>query len=356
MSLRRLTLAWVGVALFCVHIISVGLVWAVAPNVVASVPIANLVLVELCILGCCIGIVFVVGRLLQRHLVGPLYDIVHTTQAITQGAVSSRIALDSNAVADVQHVAESINKMAEKVSKDIGDMQRLERVRSEFIGNVSHELRTPIFSVQGYLETLLDGALEDDSVRRSFLEKAFNNALRLNSLLSDLIDISRIESGELRLSFRYFDIVELINDITPTLDLRAEQRSVHVVVESVPPNPIMVYGDKERLTQVLTNLIDNAIKYNVIGGTVTIAATLRDKGVSVTVADTGIGIPQEHVGRIFERFYRVDKDRSRAVGGTGLGLAIVKHILEAHQAPISVTSEVGKGTTIRFVLKGDSTS
>lgn len=288
----------------------------------------------------------------QRRLVRHLREVSDVTDAIVKGAVKGHINLPPSAHSDVRRVAESVNNLAEKASKDIGEMRRLERVRSEFIGNVSHELRTPIFSVQGYLETLLDGAVDDPAVSRQFLEKAYSNALRLNTLLSDLIDISRIESGELRLSFRYFDMAELMRDVVHTLELRAEQRNVSVIVDPQTPDSITVYGDKERLTQVLTNLIDNAIKYNVPGGTVTVGAVPDGKNVRCSITDTGIGIPEEHLSRIFERFYRVDKDRSRTVGGTGLGLAIVKHILEAHQAPVRVTSEAGKGTRVEFELKG----
>ena len=227
-----------------------------------------------------------------------------------------------------------------------------ERVRSEFIGNVSHELRTPIFSVQGYLETLLDGAIDDPGVSKQFLDKAYQNALRLNALLNDLIDISRIESGELRLSFRYFDMHDLVKEVIQAAEMRSLQRKVEMRIEVQPDVDYTVYGDKERLTQVMTNLIDNAIKYNSENGVVTIAL-VKDTGiVRVSVSDNGIGIPPEHQPRIFERFYRVDKDRSRAVGGTGLGLAIVKHILEAHSSPITLRSETGLGTTISFELKG----
>lgn len=353
-SLQRFTLTWFLAVILVVNIAGVTLLSIVAPEALSSVSPVTLIAIEVMTIGLGALLLVAFARSLERRLLHPLDDVEHVTRAITEGAVSGRIELAPEALADVQRVATAVNAMAEKASKDIADMKRLERVRSEFVANVSHELRTPIFSVQGYLETLLDGALEDDTVRRQFLEKAFNNALRLNTLLSDLIDISRIESGELRLSFRYFDIVELMRDIVATLELRAEQRSVRVEINPVPLAPLMVYGDKERLTQVLTNLIDNAIKYNVVGGTVKVTATPEGKHVCVSVSDTGIGIPPEHVGRIFERFYRVDKDRSRAVGGTGLGLAIVKHILEAHQAPITVTSEVGKGTTIRFLLKSDA--
>lgn len=294
------------------------------------------------------------ARGVERRLLHPLDEITKVTNAITEGAVSGRIELSDDAFLDVQLVAQAINRLAEKATKDINEMRRLERVRSEFVANVSHELRTPIFSVQGYLETLLDGAMDDPAVNRQFLSKAHANALRLNALLSDLIDISRIESGELRLSFRYFNMAELIREIVQTSEIRATQRNVTVKLANESNADVACYGDKERLSQVLTNLIDNAIKYNVVGGTVTVGVTREpQQQVRVFVSDTGIGIPDEDRMRIFERFYRVDKDRSRLVGGTGLGLAIVKHILEAHQATFDVQSKIGEGTTISFKLKGE---
>lgn len=292
-------------------------------------------------------------RRVEKRLSRPLEDIASVSTAITEGAISGRIALADEALLEAQLVAEAVNRLAEKATKDINEMRRLERVRSEFVANVSHELRTPIFSVQGYLETLLDGAIDDPAVNKQFLTKAHTNALRLNALLSDLIDISRIESGELRLSFRYFSMSDLIRDVVQTSEMQARYRNVTVRVDDALPADVMCYGDKERLTQVLTNLVDNAIKYNMAEGTVTVGAVREEHCVRVFVSDTGIGIPEEDKARIFERFFRVDKDRSRLVGGTGLGLAIVKHILEAHQASFEVESRVGEGTTISFKLKGE---
>lgn len=295
------------------------------------------------------GCALVLRAWLRIKLVEPAQRITEVTTAIAEGAASVRIESLPSAHPELVRVAQSINHLAERSSRDIGEMQRLERVRSEFVANVSHELRTPIFSVQGYLETLLDGAVDDPNVSMQFLEKAYHNAMRLNALLNDLIDISRIESGELKFSFRYFDIADLINELVQTMHIRAEQRSVRVELDLAPQS--LVYGDKERLSQVLTNLIDNAIKYNAEGGTVTITSTHANKGLTIRISDTGIGIAEEHLSRIFERFYRVDKDRSRAVGGTGLGLAIVKHILEAHESEPKITSEPGNGTTIEFTLR-----
>jgi two-component system phosphate regulon sensor histidine kinase PhoR len=285
----------------------------------------------------------------RRRVNEPAERIVEVLSALADGATSARIEALNNADDAIKHLAHEVNRFAERALQDTEETKRLERVRSEFIANVSHELRTPIFSVQGYLETLLDGAVDDPSVSMQFLEKAYHNAMRLNVLLNDLIDISRIESGELKFSFRYFDINELVTELVQTMQIRAEQRNVLVRMHLCDVSS--VYGDKERLSQVLTNLIDNAIKYNVDGGSVEISTLLTDKGLCVTIQDTGIGIPEEHLARIFERFYRVDKDRSRAVGGTGLGLAIVKHILEAHESEPKIQSTSGKGTTIKFYLR-----
>lgn len=287
-----------------------------------------------------------------RTVADPLSDIATQTRTMAQGATSGRVTVGESSTDEVKAVATAINELANKATKDIQDSKRLEQVRSEFIANVSHELRTPIFSVQGYLETLLDGAIEDPEVSVSFLEKAYANALRLNVLLNDLIDISRIESGELKFSFRFVNIMQVLSEIIPVIAMRAAQRNVTVEVQPDLSENISVYADRDRITQVLTNLIDNAIKYNQPNGKVLISVSKVPDGVEVQIADTGIGIAKENQTRIFERFYRVDKDRSREVGGTGLGLAIVKHIVEAHLSKLTVQSELGKGTTISFLLKG----
>jgi two-component system, OmpR family, phosphate regulon sensor histidine kinase PhoR len=322
------------------------------PDVRASITVPTIIAGLVLAVGVAAALCWLCIRHLRRRLIAPLQEVEGGTRAIAEGAVSTRVADMPEAFADVRAVATAVNALADKVSADIADMHRLERVRSEFIANVSHELRTPIFSVQGYLETLLDGAVDDPNVSRQFLEKAYSNALRLNTLLHDLIDLSRIESGEMRMSFRYVNIVELLHDLLQTMEIRATQREVTLKLDNDPSADVMVYGDRERLSQVLTNLIDNAIKYNVPGGSVHVGARIKDAEVVVFVHDTGIGIPTDDVARIFERFYRVDKDRSRLVGGTGLGLAIVKHILEAHHAVVKVASEVGRGTQISFTLKG----
>jgi two-component system phosphate regulon sensor histidine kinase PhoR len=251
----------------------------------------------------------------------------------------------------------AIEGIAEKQERDLEARQKLERVRSEFLGNVSHELRTPIFAVQGFIETLLDGAIDDPKVNRDFLERAHVQADRLNSLLNDLIDISRIESGEMRMSFRAFDIQPFLRDFTSEMQplAHAKNISLYFTGNILPHHEVIVYADKERIKQVLINLVDNAIKYSESGTAIKIELLNNEpdaKQVTVRVADNGIGIAPEHLPRLFERFYRVDKGRARSSpGGTGLGLAIVKHITEAHRGRISVSSELGKGSAFQFTLR-----
>jgi two-component system phosphate regulon sensor histidine kinase PhoR len=242
-----------------------------------------------------------------------------------------------------------IKLMYKKNSEDIEYLKKLERMRTEFLANVSHELRTPIFAIQGYLETLLNGAIKDERVNIQFLEKANRHTLNLNNLLNDLIDISMIESGEMRMSFRYFDITEFINQIISEFQPMSIDKNISLVFNS-PQKKLQLFGDKNRLKQAIGNLIQNGIKYT-DHGSVAINIEEAEKIAKIVVKDTGIGIPQADLERIFERFYRVDKARSRDVGGTGLGLAIVKHIIDAHGSQICVKSEPGKGSEFSFTLK-----
>jgi two-component system phosphate regulon sensor histidine kinase PhoR len=246
------------------------------------------------------------------------------------------------------HLSDSLNTMLESFRKDIIRMKKLESVRTEFLANVSHELRTPIFTTQGLIETLLNGAIDDKKVNRDFLRKALANTERLNTLLGELIDISRIESGELKLRFRFFDVISFLRETVNEMQTAAEQREVSLRLEGDITHSIDVYGDKERLHQVLVNLINNAVKYSEPKDSVAVSYNDQRDFVEISVRDTGIGIAPQHLPRIFERFYRVDRDRSREVGGTGLGLAIAKHIVEAHEAEFKVVSEVGVGSTFTF--------
>ncbi|MCX7984523.1 MAG: ATP-binding protein [Bacteroidetes bacterium] len=295
-------------------------------------------------------LMIIASVLLSRSISRPLVSIAQVAREIQQGNLERRIFVQSND--EIGEVAKAVNSMVEQLNADIAQLKKLEKIRSEFLGNVSHELRTPIFMLQGYLETLLDGALNDPLVNREFVEKAHANAMRLNTLLRDLIEISRIESGDMKMSFRYFPISDLLESVVEEFQPHAEAKALVLRGEYVNLEKTQrVYGDKERLLQALTNLVDNAIKYTPSGGTIIVRARDGGEVVHVDVQDSGIGIAPEHHDRIFERFYRVDKERSREAGGTGLGLAIVKHIIEAHGSKVNLTSEVGKGSLFSFALK-----
>ena len=251
--------------------------------------------------------------------------------------------------ANLTRLETEIKLMFEKAKNDILYLERLQRMRSQFLANVSHELRTPIFAIQGYIETLLNGAIDDAKVNRHFLQKADHHTVNLSNLLNDLIDISMIESGEMRMSYRYFDINNYIKNIINEFSLMAEEKNLKIIFNPASDG-LQVFGDKEKLHQVFANLLQNAIKYT-DEGSVEIIIEEEKKFVNISVKDTGIGISEDELGRIFERFYRVDKARSRAVGGTGLGLAIAKHIVEAHNSRINVSSKLGEGSQFSFKLK-----
>ncbi|MCB0713384.1 MAG: two-component sensor histidine kinase [Ignavibacteriae bacterium] len=296
----------------------------------------------------------------NRQVIDELQDdiaaLTSRASTIGRGEKTAEISANDLTFVDLERLNDAITSIAEKATRDISELKRLEQVRSEFLGNVSHELRTPIFSIQGYLETLIDGAIDDPHVRDEFLEKAHNNMLRLHSLLNDLIEISRIESGAMKMSFRYFDLLSLAEGVIATMESPATLANVSLRLEvngADTEGKIMALGDRKRIEQVLVNLATNGVKYNKVGGEVIISLTTNELDVHISVSDTGIGIPPEQIGRVFERFYRVDKGRSRDVGGTGLGLAIVKHIVEAHGSKISVQSHLEEGTSFSFTLPRD---
>ena len=244
---------------------------------------------------------------------------------------------------------DEIKKMFDKILSDITYLKRLERIRTEFLANVSHELRTPIFAIQGYVETLLDGAIDNPEVNKHFLEKANRHTISLSNLLNDLIDISMIESGEMRMSFRYFNINEYIGNFVQEFKVMAEEKNIELLFHPSRES-LQLFGDKDKLKQVMTNLLTNAIKYTEEGKVEIFIEEEQNFG-NIIISDTGIGIQEEDLKRIFERFYRVDKARSKAVGGTGLGLAIVKHIIEAHGSTVEVESKLNEGSKFSFKLR-----
>lgn len=246
-------------------------------------------------------------------------------------------------------VNEEIHSFATLKQKEIDELVKLEAFRKEFIADVSHELKTPIFAAQGFVHTLLDGAVNDKQVRNKFLRKAAKSLDGLDALVQDLLTLSQIETGDIKMRFETIDIHRICTDVVEQLEEKAEKKKIKVKLPGDHPK-LHVYADKQRITQVITNLLSNAINYTSEGGEVSITFDVSKKNVTTFVSDTGEGIPEAHLTRIFERFYRVDKSRSREKGGTGLGLAIVKHILEGHHSKAEVDSEVGKGSTFSFKL------
>lgn len=276
---------------------------------------------------------------------------LQSIEAIVQGISDSSFAAAQEIIAPVsfRQLENGFRKLYEKLLTEKEYRQKLERVRAEFLGNVSHELKTPLFAVHGFIETLLNGAIDDKEINRIFLEKANKHTENLSALLNDLIDISMMESGEMRMSYRYFDIVVLVKEIIEEMQPLAFKKGLPLTIQSEGKEQ-RVYGDRQRIRQVLVNLITNAVKYTE-QGSVSISVLQEGKWVRVAVTDTGIGIGPGDIGHVFERFYRVDKARSREFGGTGLGLAIAKHIIEVHESKLEVISSPGKGSEFYFYLK-----
>ena len=251
----------------------------------------------------------------------------------------------------IAEVSSEVMAWAKERRDEIETLKQDATFRREFLGNISHELKTPIFSVQGYVHTLLDGAMDDEAVRRKFLERAAKGADRMAELVQDLNVISRLESGEVELIEEKFNIKELIEEVYESLELQADKAKVKMEYKQGSEKSGKVFADRSQIKQVLTNLVSNAIKYGGKGEVVRCGIYDMDKNYLIEVTDEGEGIEEQHLPRVFERFYRVDKSRSRHQGGSGLGLAIVKHIIESHGQSINVRSSVGKGTTFGFTLE-----
>ena len=277
----------------------------------------------------------------------PIYSMVlsrdvHTTEII-----------DEMKDKHVENISEELTAWAEDNDKEIERLKQSETFRKQYLGNVAHELKTPIFNIQGYISTLLDGGLEDELINRKYLERAEKSIDRLINIVNDLDTISKLENDMNRIKVEAFDIVALAKEIAEQLEMRSAQRRIKLSVKGADslPSQFEVMADKHFIGQVLVNLIANSIHYGKEGGSTRVK--FRDMGekVLVEVEDTGVGISKEDLPRIFERFYRVDKGRSREQGGTGLGLAIVKHVIEGHGEHVSVRSEIGEGSTFTFTLR-----
>jgi two-component system phosphate regulon sensor histidine kinase PhoR len=245
---------------------------------------------------------------------------------------------------------EKVDDLIESRQLELKHFENLDSYRKEYLGNVSHELKTPVFNIQGYVDTLINGGLEDDTINLDYLKRAEKSIDRLINIIDDLETLTQLESGELQLDVDNFDIAYLIKDIYAALELIAAKKNIKLELAKKYDKPVYVKADKFRISQVLVNLITNSIKYGKENGTTEISLNYLNDDVIIEIKDNGMGIEPVHLPRLFERFYRIDKGRSREQGGTGLGLAIVKHIIEAHQKSIKVESEVGKGTIFTFSL------
>lgn len=262
----------------------------------------------------------------------------------------------SGALNPLKSIHEEIHSFALLKQKEIDELKKLEAFRRDFIANVSHELKTPVFAAQGFIHTLLDGAMKDKTVRNRFLKKAAKSLDALDMLLQDLLTLSQIETGDIKMKFGHIDLFPLCKEVVDQLEKRSEKKDIRVTLIA-PKQQVLAFADEQRIAQVVSNLVSNAINYTSEGGRVTLSFEVGKRNITTMVKDTGEGIPAEHLPRIFERFYRVDQSRSREKGGTGLGLAIVKHILEGHGTKAEVESIVGKGSVFSFRLprtKGDN--
>lgn len=282
-----------------------------------------------------------------------IYKTIHSLKTQKYDAQLSKYSLLNDPISKMN---KEVISWARDQKQQMEELKRLADFRKEFLGNVSHELKTPIFNLQGYIHTLIDGAIDDPDVNVRFLRKAAKSADRLSDLVADLLAISQLESGELLMEMERFDMNALVKDVYEQLEVRAKERGISLIIKEGCNKPFWVFGDRYRIRQVVLNLINNSIKYGKELGTTTAAFYDMDENILIEIGDNGEGISQDHLPRIFERFYRVDKSRTResGAGGTGLGLAIVKHIIEAHQQTVNVRSTIGQGTTFGFTLKKGS--
>jgi two-component system phosphate regulon sensor histidine kinase PhoR len=286
----------------------------------------------------------------EKFIYQKLRVVYKTIHNLKRGKGKPKQTFDMNE--DVlEKVNQDVQHWADDKINEIRDLRKKDTFRKEFIGNLAHELKTPVFNIQGYILTLLEGALEDPDNNRKFLLKAAKGVDRISALLEDLDSITKIESENFNLKKQKFDIVELTKDMFESLEHTAKKRDIHFKLKNPNGKPVMVNADRQKIGQVLTNLLVNSINYGIQDGETQVRFFDMDENVLIEVADNGLGIEEEHLPRIFERFYRVDKSRSRHQGGSGLGLAIVKHIVESHGQAINVRSKEDVGSTFSFTLE-----
>ncbi len=302
-----------------------------------------------CVTGFFLIIYFSTVFILKKYIndkIEPIYKVIKEIP-VSGKRKSEPKGPNGNIIADVQR---EVEEWAKNQTQEITRLKDLERYRKEFVGNVSHELKTPIFNIQGYILTLLEGGLDDPKINKLYLRRTEKSIDRMISIVEDLESITKLESGELRLRVESFDLAKMADEVIEMELMMANERKIQLLFER-PEKPVMVRADKKRIMEVMTNLVANGIKYGKKKGFVKIVFYDLHDSMMVEVMDNGIGIEKNDLPRIFERFYRVDKSRSREQGGTGLGLSIVKHIIEAHKQTINVKSAVDEGTTFTFTLE-----
>lgn len=299
----------------------------------------------------CFGMSFIIiTYYLKKYIyrkIKLIYKTIHNHK-LNPEEKNTTVDIRSDIIDDVE---KEVAEWADDQAREIAELKNWQSYRRRFLGDISHELKTPIFNIQGYLDTLLDGGLADPNINTRYIERAVKNVERLNTIVEDLESISRLESGDLILEIQSFDIRMLAEEVFEDLEMKAAKAGISLVMKQGADQNYRVKADRESIRQVLTNLLHNSIKYGKAGGHTKLGFYDMDKNILVEVADNGIGIPPQHIGHVFDRFYRVDKSRSRERGGSGLGLAIVKHIIEAHQQTINVRSSLDLGSTFGFTLE-----
>jgi len=295
------------------------------------------------------GTFLIVRLFFIRFVESKINPILKTIQSYTLSKRKLRKNIDRGDI--IGELNQEVKIWADNQTEEIKKLRELEKFRNDFLGNVSHELKTPIFNIQGYILTLLDGGMEDINVNKLYLKRTEKSTNRLINIVNDLDAIARLESGEFKLNMESFNLVRVVEDVIEDLEIQAKQQSIKIGFDGSYNKAIKVKADKKRITEVISNLISNTIKYGREGGKTTIGFIDSENKILVDISDNGIGIDEKDLPRIFERFYRVDKSRSRESGGTGLGLSIVKHTVQAHNQTITVRSKADKGTTFIFSLE-----
>ena len=297
------------------------------------------------------GSYFLISFMLERFIyrkIKLIYKFIYKTKATKREETYYKYVLPQKSIDEVR---EDVEAWATKNEEELEMLRQNEQFRKEFLQNLSHEFKTPVFAIQGYVDTLLSGAMEKPEINKKFLEKTAKNVDRLTHLLNDLDEISRLERGELVLYKENFVIQDLVKDVYESLSVKTEPLHIYCAIKKGCESPLTVFADKEKIRQVLTNLVENSIKYGKPNGSITASMYKTDgKHILIEISDDGIGIPEKHLPRIFERFYRTEEGRSIDVSGSGLGLAICKHIIEAHGQTIHVRSTEAVGTTVGFTL------